>query len=68
MASLKDLAPAEKQKVARLIRQVVDKERALKELEAAAAGGGDAARAEALEEQNRELARENTRCAVMHAC
>lgn len=68
-ATLKDLAPAEKQKVARLIQQVVEKERAIKDLEAAlagaeaaaAAGGGDDGRAAALEEQNRELARENTR-------
>lgn len=61
-ATLKDLAPAEKRKVARLIRQVVDKERALKEVEAAAGAGSDDSRVEALEEQNRGLARENTRC------
>lgn len=70
-ATLKDLAPAEKRKVAGLIRQVVDKERQVRELEAALAaaaqqergghGGPDrAAGDDGLEAQNRELARENT--------
>lgn len=73
--TLKDLAPAEKQKVARLIKQVVEKERQLRELEEAfeaakregeqgAGAGADAnvaAKAEQLAEQNQELARENTR-------
>lgn len=74
-ATLRDLGPADKQKVARLIQQVVDKERTIRELEAAAAeaaeGGGvglrqgygqSEPRADQLAEQNQELARENTRC------
>lgn len=76
-ATLKDLAPAEKQKVARLIKQVVEKEAAIKELQAAlaearaaaagaaGAGGETDAHAAALEEQNQELARENTRCGCL---
>lgn len=73
--TLKDLAPAEKRKVAALIRQVVDKERQVKELQAALAaergsGGAergrcssrddDDGREQAFETQNRELTRENT--------
>lgn len=73
MATLKDLAPAEKQKVARLIKQAVEREAAIRELEgalaearaaaaAAAEGAEPAGRAAALEEQNHALALENTRC------
>ena len=72
MATLKDLAPAEKQKVAGLIKQAVEREAAIRELEAAlgearaaaaaaAEGGNAGGRAAALEEQNRGLALENTR-------
>ncbi len=71
-ATLKDLAPAEKEKVARLICQVVEKETQLRELEEKAAffngvsAGAGAAKAEQLTEQNAQLARENTRfvCAM----
>ena len=70
-ATLRDLGPADKQKVATLIRQVIDKERTIRELEAAAAEAAEAAaagqgqggpRADQLADQNLELARENTRC------
>lgn len=78
MATLKDLAPAEKQKVARLIKQAVEREAAIRELEAALAEAravsaaaapdtpaAEAERAAALEEQNRALALENTRCSLL---
>lgn len=79
MATLKELAPAEKQKVAHLIKQTVEKEAAIRELEAAlaearaaAAAAADspeaAARAAALEEQNHALALENTRCGLLPSC
>lgn len=65
-ATLKDLAPGEKRKVARLIRQVVEKEAKIRELQerAAATGsaGASAAKSQQLADQNTELARENTRC------
>ncbi|KAL4435200.1 hypothetical protein ABPG77_001882 [Micractinium sp. CCAP 211/92] len=74
-ATLKDLAPAEKEKVARLICQVVEKETQLRELEEKAAfsdgmsAGAGAAKAEQLTEQNAQLARENTslRAKLTHA-
>lgn len=73
-ATLKDLAPSEKRKVAHLIRQVVEKEAQIRQLEeeeaATAAGtcaGAGAAKAQQLAEQNAELARENTRCECMLA-
>lgn len=71
-ATLKDLAPAEKQKVARLIRQVVEKEAQIRELKEKAAfsdgvsAGAGAAKADQLTEQNAHLARENTR--FVRAC
>jgi multidrug resistance efflux pump len=62
--TLKDLCVTEKQKVARLIQQIVEKERALKQSEAEAAEQAEAAaaRVHQLVEQNVELARENSRC------
>jgi hypothetical protein len=72
--TLRDLGPADKRKVASLIQQVVEKERTIRELQAAAvAAEGRAAAAAAgqgqggpgagqLADQNLELARENTRC------
>lgn len=59
-ATLKDLCAADKQKVARLIQQVVDKERALQE-EAERAREA-AVVLQQLEEQKVQLACENSRC------
>ncbi len=58
-ATLKDLCAADKQKVARLIKQVVDKERALQEEEERAREA--AAVLQQLEEQKVQLACENNR-------
>lgn len=69
MASLRDLATDDKAKVAGLLAQVVKQERVCQQLAAAleAERAAATAQVEALREQNREVALENTRCGGLAA-